>query len=87
MELTIARGGTIHCVYGEAIDLNVLGRVSIRRASHVEPDDTGHWFADLSPVAGPRIGPFDRRSEALAAELAWLNAHWRGRTQGLAGGD
>ena len=34
------------------------------------------WLADLSPVNGPVLGPFDRRSEALAAELAWLEANW-----------
>jgi len=30
------------------------------------------WFADLSPVAGPVLGPFACRDEALAAEVAWL---------------
>ena len=48
----------------------------IARASHVEPDPDGRWQADLRPVGGPVLGPFDRRSEALAAELAWLEAHW-----------
>jgi hypothetical protein len=47
----------------------------IRRASHVEADKAGRWFADLSPVAGPVLGPFDRRSEALAAEHEWLLAN------------
>ena len=41
---------------------------SITRASHVEPDAEGRWLADLTPVAGPVLGPFDLRSEALAAE-------------------
>ena len=36
----------------------VLSR--IRRASHVEPDEAGRWWADLSPVGGPRLGPFAR---------------------------
>ena len=31
---------------------------------------------DLRPVDGPVLGPFDRRSEALEAEVAWLEAHW-----------
>ena len=39
-----------------------------RRASHVEPDADGRWWADLSPVAGPRLGPFEVRSAALDAE-------------------
>ena len=36
----------------------------------VAPD--GAWTADLSPVNGPVLGPYTRRSEALAAEIAWL---------------
>ncbi len=64
----------VRCLYDEAIDLAALGRLSITRASHVEPDDAGQWFADLAPVSGPRLGPFDRRSEALEAERAWLGS-------------
>jgi hypothetical protein len=76
MQLLIDPHGTVRCVYDEAIDLAALGLVSIRRASHVEPDPAGQWWADLSPVAGPRIGPFARRTEALAAEQRWLEVHW-----------
>jgi hypothetical protein len=73
MQLLITSAGAVHCLYGEAIDLAVLGELSIRRASHVEPDAAGRWHADLSPVNGPRLGPFERRSEALAAESRWLD--------------
>jgi hypothetical protein len=58
------------------IDLAAMGRPVITRASHVEPDASGRWLADLSPVGGPLLGPFARRSEALAAESAWLEYHW-----------
>ncbi len=78
MHLTVEPGGTVHCVYGEALDLAALGAVSIRRASHVEPDADGRWWADLAPVGGPRLGPFGLRSAALAAERAWLEARWPG---------
>ena len=44
----------------------------IFRASHVEPSPSGGWFADLSPVNGPLLGPFTLRSDALTAEVAWL---------------
>lgn len=50
-----------------------VGAVQIRRASHVEPDNTGQWWADLSPVCGPRLGPFPRRDAALSAEVDWLD--------------
>jgi hypothetical protein len=76
MRLTVEPDGTVRCVYGEAIDLAALGAVSIRRASHVEPDAAGHWWADLAPVGGPRLGPFGLRSQALGAERTWLEARW-----------
>ena len=80
MELVVAPGGTVRAIYAEEIDLGALGRLSITRASHVEPDPTGRWLADLAPVAGPVLGPFERRSEALAAEQAWLDEHWLARS-------
>ena len=75
MDLVIDPTGDVHCLYGEAIDLASLGRVAISRASHVEPDAAGEWHADLSPVAGPCLGPFANRSAALAAEASWLSKH------------
>ena len=74
MELQIDARGQGACVYGEEIDLTALGQLTIRRASHVEPDEAGRWQVDLSPVGGPRLGPFDRRSTALEAESEWLRA-------------
>ncbi len=76
MNLVIRPGGTVRCVYAEAIPLAALGAAAIRRASHVEPDPNGHWTADLSCVSGPRLGPFPSRSEALQAEQRWLEDHW-----------
>jgi hypothetical protein len=72
MELIISPRGDIRATYDEAIELATLGRLTIRRASHIEPDEHGHWFADLAPVSGPRLGPFVFRSQALAAEQDWL---------------
>jgi hypothetical protein len=76
MFVTIDRHGVVRCVYDERLDLAALGTPCIRRASHVEPDAEGRWWADLVPVAGPRLGPFARRSQALDAEQAWLEARW-----------
>ena len=75
MLLTIDRRGVVRCLYDEALDLAALGRPRIARAGRVEPDAHGRWHADLGPVGGPILGPFDRRSAALAAEVAWLEAH------------
>jgi hypothetical protein len=76
MNLIIERNGHLRGIYGEALDLAALGTPQISRASHVEPDDRGRWLADLSPIGGPVLGPFDRRSEALEAEVTWLEENW-----------
>ena len=76
MKLLIKPDGTVRAIYQEEIEFAALGRPAITRASHVEPDQDGRWFADLAPVGGPVLGPFDRRGEALNAELAWLERHW-----------
>ncbi len=76
MQLVVDRAGQVRCLYDESIDLAALGRPTIARASHVEPDGDGRWHADLRPMLGPVLGPFDCRSEALEAELAWLEVNW-----------
>ncbi len=76
MQLVVTESGDIRCVYSEAVDLSVLGKLRIQRGSHVEPNQDGKWIADLSPANGPKLGPFTTRSEALRAELAWLHQHW-----------
>ena len=75
MRLVIDTQATVRCLYDEAFDLSPLGDVSIRRASHVEPDESGRRWADLAPSGGPKLGPFAYRSEAIAAEMAWIEAH------------
>ena len=76
MELVIEPCGDLRCIYGESIDLHSLGKPNITRGSRVEPDSSGRWIADLSPVDGPMLGPFDKRTDALAAEVQWLRDNW-----------
>jgi hypothetical protein len=76
MQLVITPQGEVRCIYGEEIDLHSLGPLTIQRASHVEPTTDGRWLADLSPIEGPVLGPFDHRTAALAAEQLWLEQHW-----------
>lgn len=72
MKIIISPGGKIRFIYDDALaGLLNLGKAVTKRASHVEPGPDG-WTADLSPVGGPFLGPFALRSEALAAEKAWL---------------
>ena len=73
MQIVIKPTGVFVGIYSDDFEYGELGKPQIRRASHVEPDATGQWFADLSPVDGPKIGPFDKRNEAIDAELEFLS--------------
>ena len=73
MQLVIRTDGSARCLYGEELDLERLGSLTISRASHVEPDESGLWFASI--INGPTLGPFVRRSDALQAEADWLNSN------------
>jgi hypothetical protein len=79
MQFVVDPDGTVHCIYAETLDLETLGPLTVKRASHVEPTKLGQWTADLGPVGGPTLGPFAKRSEALAAELDWLEREWMSR--------
>ena len=72
LELIVNADGGVKCIYDEALDLRALGKLQITRASHVEPDAEGCWWADMGPSGGPVLGPFGTRREALAAERGWL---------------
>jgi len=73
MTLTIDPHGTLRCLYTEAIPLGEIGRLHIVRASRVEPDEQGQWYADI--VDGPLLGPYPTRSAALQAEVAHIEAN------------
>jgi hypothetical protein len=74
MELVVDAGGDVRCIYDEALDLREIGKLQITRASHVEPDAEGYWWADMGASGGPVLGPYGSRSEALGAERGWLGA-------------
>jgi len=75
IELVVGVDGVARCIYEEALDLREIGKLQITRASHVEPNAEGYWYADMGPVEGPVLGPFRNRSEALGAERKWLAGH------------
>lgn len=74
--LRIDPKGVITFVYDDRLaGLLSLGEATVKRASHVEPKNTPdglRWFADLSPVKGPTLGPYTQRNDAIAAEVDWL---------------
>ena len=70
--ISVSEGGEVKFLWNDSLaPLLELGEGRIVRASHVEPDGT-LWSADLSPVGGPTLGPFQLRQEALDAERTWL---------------
>jgi hypothetical protein len=73
MVLHIAPDGTVTTLYQEFLHLAALGALRIERASHVEPDSQGQWWAHV--IDGPTLGPYPSRSAALAAEVDWLVTH------------
>lgn len=77
-KLTIIIGkGSTRFIYDDKLKglIDRLGGESdTRRCSHVEPDGN-QWTADLSPVGGPKLGPYALKQEALDAEVKWLVAH------------
>ena len=86
MELVVGMDGVARCIYDEALDLREIGKLQITRASHVEPDRDGFWWADMGPVGGPVLGPFRSRTEALQAERGWLAARMPSATRSTAAG-
>lgn len=75
MELFITTTGLVRALYDETISVKALGSVRITRASHVDVDAVGNWWADLAVSQGPVLGPFADRSAALQAEQDWLTQH------------
>lgn len=78
MVIAIDQDGHLDFVWNdELVGLTKLGSTTIERASHVEPvmtgENAGKWMADMGPVGGPTLGPFDLRGEAIDAELAWIS--------------
>ena len=72
MVLVVGCDGGVRCIYDEALDLREIGNLQITRASHVEPDAEGSWWADMGPSGGRVLGPYGSRTEAMGAERAWL---------------
>ena len=68
-------GDTVQFVYDDKLNLQYLGKTTIHRASYVEPDKNGNWWADMKLSGGPKLGPFKSRKEALRKEIKWLHSH------------
>ncbi len=40
-----------------------------------------YWYVDMSPVGGPKRGPFSNRAQAIEFEIQMLNRFWLGRPE------
>jgi hypothetical protein len=80
IDVFIHADGTVKFLYYDELKpLLSIGPAQVARASHVDPElnsDGLFWFADLAPVSGPKLGPFDTRTEAIAAEVLWLTTNY-----------
>lgn len=75
MNVIIDQQGNLRTIYNEALDLSACGEVTITRASNVEWSPGIGWHAYMGEpfnMDGPVLGPFAKRSEALAAEVAFI---------------
>jgi hypothetical protein len=74
--IVVDQCGTIKFIYEDDLrSLLQAGHTQVKRVSHVEPTSEGRWTADLSPINGPVLGPFELRNEALNAEIKYLTDH------------
>lgn len=55
--------GVGHCLYGEAIDLQSLGSLTVRRASHIEFNPTTQQWEVLPPDGGKPLFNHPSRSQ------------------------
>jgi hypothetical protein len=79
-EIFILPDGTVKFLYYDELKplLSIGTGTTVRRVSHVDPEITGDglkWFADLSPMDGPKLGPFETRQLAIDAEIKWWSAN------------
>ena len=72
MQLIVQSNGTVHCLYGEELDLDLLGLLKISRGSLVEPTlmaaglPTCHlWMALCSGHFNLAVKPWQQNANGL----------------------
>jgi len=69
--VSIDQSGDVKFVHDDEIFQAIGVGGVIERASHVEPEGD-QWTVDLTPVNGPVVRGFSKRSVALAWEKKWI---------------
>jgi hypothetical protein len=76
-KIAIRPDGKIEFLYKDDLrNLLNIGRAEISRASTVEPTSDNRWLVDLSPIGGPKLGPFKDRQKALDEEVRWVEKNY-----------
>lgn len=88
-QIKISPAGKVTQIYEDDDPYQFVGQTTIRRASRVEPTEDGKWEADMSLLGDEhkdvKLGPFDFRTQAIAAEIAYINKHHLGERQKVQG--
>lgn len=75
MKLLVSPEGVITAIYSDDLVplIKEAEKVNISRASHVEPDDKGQWWATMKPFGEEvLLGPFETHKEAITEEVNYL---------------
>ena len=72
IEVTVTADGVIQLLHTDELDLGSLGRLNVRRASHVEFDNAAQVWVARTPT-GELLGEFRTRREALDYKVQVLN--------------
>lgn len=71
--ICVDKDGTLTMIYDDDLsDLLEKGPHTIQRVSHVEPDQCGYGWSATMVEDGMVLGPYWKRSQALAAEREYL---------------
>ena len=78
MKVKIDKCGNISFLYSDDyFKFANAGKVTIKRASNVEPTKDNKWIVDLKPLKiNKKLGPFKTRKEALDKERIYIEKHY-----------
>ena len=78
MKIKIDKKGNISFVYrDDYLKFKNAGKITIKRASNVEPTADNKWMVDFKPLGiKKKIGPFKTRKEALEKEHIYIEKHY-----------
>lgn len=70
--IRINTNGDIIFIHEDNHTCSSLGKLSIYRASNVEPTEDACWVADMKPLGGPKLPETELRSQSIELEREWI---------------